>query len=145
MGIVFNSQACVSFSAWVVLTCLFCGGCNNGDSRVATVPVTGLVLKGGKPIHYATVVFHPSGDTPVADAKPRAITSADGTFELTTYDGNDGAPEGEYKVTIQQWLTEKPEEGPKNQLKEKYADPNTSQLTATVRKEGSSMFTFKVD
>jgi hypothetical protein len=125
--------------------CLPALGCQKSEERVATFPVSGKVLKGGVPINYATIVFHPVDASDTAVAKPRGVTNPDGTFQLTTYDGNDGAPAGSYQVTIQQWLTEKPEEGPKNRLKEKYSDPKTSQLTATISEGNNEALTFSVE
>jgi len=128
-----------------IALCIPALGCQNNEERVATFPVSGKVLKGGVPIHYATIVFHPVDASVTATAKPRGVTNPDGTFQLTTYDGNDGAPAGAYQVTVQQWLTEKPEEGPKNRLKEKYSDPKTSQLTATISEGSNDALAFSVD
>ncbi|HBJ35844.1 MAG TPA: hypothetical protein DDZ51_14070 [Planctomycetaceae bacterium] len=128
-----------------IALCILTLGCQKSEERVATFPVSGKVLKGGAPINYATIVFHPVNASDTATEKPRGITNPDGTFQLTTYDGNDGAPAGSYQVTIQQWLTEKPEEGPKNRLKEKYSDPKTSPLTATISEGSNDALTFSVD
>ncbi len=95
-------------------------------------PTTGKVTTAdGKPLEHATVIFHPvgGGDGP----KPRAKTGADGTFALTTLTTGDGAPAGEYRVTVELWLASaKSEEPPTNRLPVKYAKPDTSGLTATV-------------
>jgi len=130
---------------FVVALCIPTIGCQKNEERVTTFTVSGKVLKSGSPINYATVIFHPVDAADTTTAKPRGVTTPDGTFLLTTYDGNDGAPAGAYQVTIQQWLTEKPEEGPKNQLKAKYSDPKTSQLTATISVGDNSPLTFSVD
>jgi len=129
----------------VMAICMSVVGCETEEARLKTYPVTGKVLKGGKPINYATVIFHPVGSDETEAVKPRGVTSSDGTFVLTTYDGNDGAPAGSYQVTIQQWITEKPEEGPSNQLKPKYSDPSSSQLTATISEGNTTPITFSVD
>lgn len=142
-------KSCLSSSVarfpFFAALCFASVGCQKSDERIATFPVTGKVLKNGNPINYATVVFHPVNAIDESSGKPRGVTDPDGTFTLTTYDGNDGAPAGDYQVTIQQWLTEKPEEGPKNQLKEKFSDPKTSQLTATISEGSNNALTFSVD
>jgi len=104
----------------------------SGDKRTPTYPVTGQVLDGSKPVANATVILHPVSEVGADVVKPRGITQADGTFTLTTYDGNDGAPAGEYRVTVEQWLAGRPDEGPTSRLPVKFAKPETSGLTATV-------------
>jgi len=144
MRISFLSSSIASIP-FIAALCLGAVGCQKNDARIATFPVSGKVLKNGNPINYATVVFHPLNASDESSGNPRGVTNPDGTFTLTTYDGNDGAPAGDYQVTIQQWLTEKPEEGPKNQLKPKYSDPKTSQLTAKISEGNNAPITFSVD
>lgn len=107
--------------------------CGKSDGRKPTFAVTGKVLDGTKPVANATVVFHPVGDADPAAVKPRGLTGADGTFTQTTYDGNDGAPAGGYKVTVEQWLAGKrADDGVSNKLPPKFGNPDSSGLTATV-------------
>jgi hypothetical protein len=96
-----------------------------------TFPVTGSVaFADKKAVANATVVFHPTN--PAVDIRPRGTVAADGTFQLTSYDGNDGAPAGKYRVTVELWTTARPDEGPTNRLPAKFAKPETSGLEATV-------------
>lgn len=107
--------------------------CGKSDDRKPTFPVTGKVLVNGKPAEHATVVFHPVGESGPTVVKPRGKVGADGSFVLTTYDGNDGAPAGDYLVTVELWLAgSRPDEGPTSRLPAKFAKPDTSGLTATV-------------
>jgi len=78
-------------------------GCGNSSSTLPPIyPVTGSVnYKGGGPVAGGAVQF-----TPVSD--PSFSVSGeindDGSFTLYTVKGNErvqGAPEGEYKVTVQ--------------------------------------------
>ena len=62
--------------------------------RIPTVPVSGKVLWENRPLAHATVVLHPTADQGPNAFKPRAVTKEDGTFSLTTYDGNDGCRRG---------------------------------------------------
>ncbi len=106
-------------------------GCGGGEQRTPTFEVRGKLTDGSKPIANAQVVFHPvngSADAP----KPRGKTDANGEFKLTTYDGLDGAPAGEYRVSVELWKTLSADAGPANQLPAKFADPAKSGLTATV-------------
>ena len=65
-----------------------------------TYPVKGTVLVGGKPAAGATVAFHPretTGDRPYV---PNGKADENGEFELSTFVTGDGAPAGEYDVTV---------------------------------------------
>jgi hypothetical protein len=108
--------------------------CGKADGRKPTFPVTGKVLlPDGKPAEHATVVLHPVGEHGPDLPKPRGKVAADGSFTLTTYDADDGAPAGEYRVTVELWRTTgKGDEGPTNRLNPKYARADGSGLTATV-------------
>ncbi len=107
-------------------------GCGNGEYRTPTHTVRGKLTDGSKPVAHAQVVFHPVGGGSAETLKPRGKTDANGEFTLTTYDGNDGAPAGEYRVTVELWATPRLSGGPENQLPPKYADPAKSGFTATV-------------
>jgi hypothetical protein len=116
--------------AATALTGASCGKAKDG--RKPTFPVSGQVQYEGKPAPGATVVFHPLG----ADAQaPRSYARAgpDGTFRLSTWDPDDGAPAGRYAVTV---LWTEGEEGT-NRLPPHYAAPETSGLEVEV-KEGTN-------
>lgn len=65
-----------------------------------------------------------------------AFTDATGTFTLTTHTHNDGAPTGEYAITVElRALTtggEEPVRNGPNTLPAKYAKPQTSGFKYTV-------------
>ena len=69
------------------------GGC--GPKYPPVVPVSGKVMYKSQPVEGATVSFFVEGGTPAT-----GMTKADGTFNLTSYKPNDGAPEGSHKVTV---------------------------------------------
>lgn len=116
----------VAVAAFLAL--LVCS-CNSG--RKPVYPVRGQVLDSqNRPAIGALVVFHPvDGDDP-ATPKPVAHVDEKGGFALTTHTKGDGAPAGEYSVTIT-WppprKTPLDPEGP-DQLKGRYADPKTSKV-----------------
>ena len=106
-------------------------GCSQGETRLPTHKVTGKVIKNGIGVPHVTVIFH-FKNPPEGFIKPRAISNADGVFNLTTYDSGDGAPVGEYDITVEQWLNDNPQVGPTNRLPEKFGSPGTSGIKATV-------------
>jgi hypothetical protein len=121
------------FLASLGLLVLSLTSCGKSDGRQRTFPVSGKVLVNGNPLEHATIVFHPIGATGPEVIKPRGKVAADGAFTLTSYDGNDGAPAGDYQVTIELWLsTGRGDEGPTSRLPAKFARPESSGLTATV-------------
>lgn len=119
-----------ALAAFALSTAL--AGC--GSKGPTLYPVTGKVTAAdGKPLEHATVVFHPVDSSDPNAVKPRGKVGADGTFTLTTHAAGDGAPPGEYRVTVEQWLsTGKGDEPATNRLPAKYAKPDQSGLTATV-------------
>ena len=110
-----------------------CGG-NPAAQRVAVYPVEGAVTFKGQPMPGAFIVFHPKAPQANAPA-PRAEVTKDGALKVSTYDGGDGAPEGEYVVTIE-WrklVQNGPDlvAGP-NVVPRKYSRPETSDLVVRV-------------
>lgn len=124
----------------LVLTAVGCAG-PVAPAPVPVYPVAGKLIVSDRPAGGAKLMFHPvsKGDAPLY---PVGVTAADGTFHLTTRAPGDGAPEGEYVVTMI-W----PHDGlvldecacidlqTHDRLCGLYADPATSRLRATVRPE----------
>jgi hypothetical protein len=69
-------------------------------------PVKGEVFYEGKPAVGAVVFFHPlnagiaDSQNPASDPRPTGRVQENGSFELTTYKTNDGAPTGSYRVGV---------------------------------------------
>lgn len=118
-------------------------GCAKEESRLPTHKVSGKVVKKGVGVPNATVVFH-AKNPQEGFLKPRAISNANGEFTLTTYDSGDGAPIGEYEVTIEQWLNDNPLIGATNRLPAKLGTPNTSGLKANVAATQNTLSPFEV-
>ena len=112
------------------------GGLRDANGEFALESPTTLVeVRGGPVVVEATFVRGgaPLGGCRVFEAGAYRETGPDGTFTLTTYDAADGAPAGEYRVTVELWRsTGRGDEGPTNRLNPKYARPESSGLTATV-------------
>lgn len=100
-------------------------------------PVSGTVTFKNAPMAGAIVTFYPLAPKGKFDAAPSATADQEGRYKLTTYNTADGAPSGDYRVTIY-WPGKRRgtpnEEGdlPPDQLKEVYAGKTTSKLRATV-------------
>lgn len=105
------------------------------------VAVTGKVTLDGKPVPGVTITFVQQ-DAPKGfrNVSADALTGADGSFTLSSYEKFDGAPAGKYRVTVVKtgrgyYDGEHPE---KSQLPEKYAKGSTTPLTAEVKAGGSN-------
>jgi hypothetical protein len=126
-----NRHAAVVLAALTVATGL---GCSKSDSRVPIHPVQGAIHFRGLPAEGAFISLHPKNATEGVP-NPRATVAKDGSFTVSTYDGNDGAPEGEYVVTVQ-W--HKPVRqgsdlvGGPNVLPARYASPKTSDVSIRI-------------
>lgn len=62
-------------------------------------PVEGRLTVSGIPAAKAHLAFHPIDPT-LSGMTPVAVTGPDGRFRLTTFTTGDGAPAGEYVVTV---------------------------------------------
>jgi len=65
-----------------------------------TYPVKGTVLVDGKPAKDAMLSFHPKETVEGKPHLPAGRTNENGEFNLSTFVTDDGAPAGEYDVTI---------------------------------------------
>lgn len=157
---------CAAAAALSVAAIVGCGG----DSNPTTHPVSGTVTQGGSPVADATVTFVASGSGKSAVGK----TDSSGKYQLTTFESNDGAVPGDYKIRVAKFdrpqdveadapssetvddsgLVEMPadyegaEEGPagepKNLLPEKYNNTSNTPLQYTVT-EGENTYDIELD
>ena len=119
----------------LIVTAILPSACSR-STRKPVFPAKGQLLINGRPAAGATVFFNPVESDPDAIA-PYGVTDANGTFTLTTYLTFDGAPAGEYVVTVRapgppQRADE--DQGP-DRLKGRYNDVKTSKLRATIEKK----------
>ncbi|HZN33350.1 MAG TPA: hypothetical protein VFB80_06000 [Pirellulaceae bacterium] len=109
-------------------------GCGNEAQRTPVFKTVGSITFRNQPAVGAFVVLHPKGAT-AGTPRPTAHVKADGTFEATTFETADGAPLGEYIVTVQRRKLVKQNgdwtPGP-NLIPDRYADPATSHLTIRI-------------
>lgn len=132
-----GSQARWDRSHWFILSAaaLMLAGCSSKkvEGRKPVFPVRGKLLVSDQPAPGAMVVFHPAGGSYDAE-RPFAHVGPDGSFSLTTYQASDGAPEGEYLVTVE-WYASADRNAPApwpNVLPLKYARPESSDVRVRV-------------
>jgi hypothetical protein len=140
----FGGRAAALLLALAVLTV---SGCGRGN-RLPSFPVRGQVFYQGRPAREALVIFHPvaTGEE-FAEVRPTGRVEADGSFTLTTYRANDGAPAGEYHVTIDWREHTAPVEGAppgRSLLPPRYANPQSSQLHVRIREGTNELEPFKL-
>ena len=116
----------------MMLLCCACG------SKVKLHPASGQVFVAGKPAEGAIVVLHSLDPSTATAFKPAGKVDADGIFTLSTRRQGDGAPAGEYIVTIV-WLGDLSTIDPATgevpvRLSPHYGDPKTSPLRASIER-----------
>lgn len=114
-------------------------------------PVHGQVLLDGKAVPNALVVFHPVEKWGAEENRPRAQTDSEGRFTVSTYGTHDGAPAGEYKVTIselreagEQTDDGSPAKRSPNPPPVLYANPETSGLRVTISERRNDLEPFRL-
>jgi hypothetical protein len=108
--------------------------------RLPVFPTTGQLKIQGQSPSGAFVVLHPHGmpgkgpDGVVV--RPHGVVHCDGTFELTSYETGDGAPAGEYSVTIELRKVVKYPSGDSgpgpNLVPKKFTKPETSTIIVQI-------------
>lgn len=141
----------------VALMILCLAGCGSGSDewaakRPTPVPAGGAVLHKGQPVSDATVLFVPEGHKHAAIGR----TDADGKFKLQTFEQDDGAVPGDFKVTVRKVEViaaagdpeeddaELPPPEERSLLPESYGNAALSGLTASVKEGGENNFTFEL-
>lgn len=113
--------------------------------HIAVYPAHGQIYFEGKIIPNAALRFDPVWTKDPVFPRPHAIVREDGTFVVGTYTTKDGAPAGEYRVSVQ--LMMKPNanadsEGgklPQNVLPPRYANFDTSGLTVQIQEGDNAL------
>ena len=130
-------------------TVLFVCGCG-GDSHMQVYPVSGRVTVNGDPAGGAELVFFGVDETlKSADAPmPKAYTDPEGNFQVGSYDLSDGAPAGEYRVTVVWRPSDSADPERRDMepdaLQGKYSDPETTPLRVTVERAPNQLQPFEL-
>jgi hypothetical protein len=135
---------------------VFLLGCGGGDSRPKSVPVSGTIKYRKTEIPVgALVVLHPKDASfeKKIGGKPQGRVAEDGSFKLTTHETDDGAPPGEYGVTVE-WRPKLKEtkfslggEGgavAPNKLNPKFSDPRQPFKTVSIT-DGANKLELEVE
>ncbi|QDT52425.1 hypothetical protein Pan44_04360 [Caulifigura coniformis] len=117
--------------AWMALLCVFGAGC--GESWEAdTYPAHGELFINGKPAAGAFVTLIPAGEkVDIRESKPWGFVQDDGSYSIRTYEAGDGAPAGEYKLTIV-WRFDPRGQAETDRLGFVYSRPEKSQWAVTI-------------
>lgn len=129
---------------WLLLAVIV-GGCGGKtETRPPTFPVSGKVLSKSQPVDGAMLMFHPVNSA-LKQIYGYAKTEKDGTFKVSTFDAGDGAPEGDYSVTIT-WPTVVPEDGGygDDRYQGKFNNPASTPFKAKVTKPATELAPFEV-
>jgi hypothetical protein len=129
---------------FLVLLIVGCGQADDG--KVQRVPVNGTLLVKSVPAVGARIVFYPKDEALRGTGMPTpgGTTEEDGSFSLTSYEPGDGAPVGDYVVTVV-WREEIPEGKsldtfqPKDRLNGRYASPDKSALSVSIPEGGGTL------
>jgi serine/threonine-protein phosphatase CPPED1 len=100
-----------------------------------TFPLRGQIFFEGAPAPGAYVVFQQIGGKDRRTVRADGMAEADSSFTLSTYQANDGVPEGDYAVTVvwrKPFVDAAGKPGP-NVLPQRYAKAETSGLKATIK------------
>jgi len=145
----------ILFLAVLALTFTGCG-----YRRPAQVKTTGTVTLDGEPVANAALMFIPNSGRPAS-----GNTNTNGEFQVSSFGGNDGLPAGDYRITATKLILKdkfqelydrqveraaaeaEPGEDPeevdiefgdnawRNELPEKYAELDTTDITVTITKQ----------
>jgi hypothetical protein len=128
-------------------------GCTQGPPKEAVFPVHGQLLFDKEPATGAVVWLNPVNLLDEKDPKvlaetlrPRGIVQEDGSFEVSTYGTNDGAPPGKYLISIH-WTksTGHGDDGGQSLLPPSYQDPRTAGLPMIeVKREPNMLPPFRL-
>jgi hypothetical protein len=129
-----------------VIALVLVGGCGKKKrpNELPVYSVKGRVTFKGEPMPFAVVTFWPANQPFAQALKSRAAADKDGNYQLTTYERNDGVPEGEYAVILYVPLKEpdpselEPPNVP-DKLNRAYLDPAKSKLRYTVKPEPNTI------
>lgn len=111
-------------------------------------PVHGQAFFHKKPATEAVIVLRPVSPGPLQNTLPHGTVGPDGSFQIETYMANDGAPVGEYIVTVTWPHTRTEPTGDLvtiDRLKGRFADPAQSRWKIVVQEGSNTLETFQLD
>jgi hypothetical protein len=137
----FLRNALLLIAAIAVISTSSCGRA----SKPRLAKVRGSVRFNGTPTPGATVFFYPANaNAKAGSVRPHGVVQDDGSFEVSTFGRDDGAPAGDYEVTV---VWAKPGRGDSDGdslIPIDYGNPKTSQLRATVTEPSTDLPSFEL-
>lgn len=132
--------------------CVLLSGCGEGIKKEAdqkpTFKVTGSVaIDGNIPDPPVLLVCHAKNASGGAlEKSPSCTSKPDGTFEFITYRDGDGAPAGDYAVTVEwkEYDVIKREYKAADKLKGRYSDPKKTEIELKVENKPVNMGTLEL-
>ena len=131
------------FTRIFLVVVLACAGCGD-EWKVASYPAKGTISINGKAPAGALVELFPTTKTDERKSRPWGLVKDDGTYVLSTYDGEPGAPAGDYLVTIK-WPPDASKPSMVDKLKSRYSDPKSSRLKFKIKPEDNSLPPIELD
>jgi hypothetical protein len=130
------------------LVLLLLNSCSSKDG-VKLYPVHGKVMFNDKPTEGALVTLYAQNPASKMSQVPTAYVKADGTFAIGTLEPEDGAPAGDYKVSILWFPPDaraRSAEGGAvaNLLPANYGSPTTSGLQIQVKEQPNEVPAFQL-
>jgi len=113
-------------------------------------PVSGEVMFNGKAPEGAVVYLNPTGGIAMLETLPTGVVTADGKFIIGTIEPGDGAPAGDYNVSIA-WYPPNLQEiliatgKAPSLLPPHLSDPKTSGLKIQVKEGSNEIPVFKLE
>ncbi|MEX2174793.1 MAG: hypothetical protein WD872_10555 [Pirellulaceae bacterium] len=109
-----------------------CVGCGGEEWHAETYPARGRITINGAAPAGAVVELQATGEAAdVRNSRPWAVVQDDGSYTLSTYEIGDGAPAGEYAISIK-WPPDVSKPSLADRLGNAYSNPSGSQWKATV-------------
>lgn len=110
---------------------LLCLGCGE-NWQAETYPAHGRITINGEAPNGAVIELYATGEAvDVRNSRPWAIVQEDGTYALSTYERGDGAPAGQYAVTVR-WPPDVSQPSLADRLGGAFVRPERSRWGVTV-------------
>jgi hypothetical protein len=129
---------------------LVAAGCGSADNRPAVYQTTGKIsFKGAAPAG-AVVALHPKDQAALEGRSvvPSGLVKPDGSFDLTSFAPSDGAPPGDYVLTVEWHKTSSGSEENRvlspNLLPVQYSKPQTSPVVVTIAEQPNELKTIVI-
>lgn len=129
-----RTPAAVWSSATIVVLVAGAVGCRPPEAKL--VSAEGIVTIKGRPAADIMLQFVPDPQEGALRPTSFAVSDADGRFRLRTYDGKEGAVEGEHTVVLSDTLEERPAQG-ENATRPPRIDSKFGTVAGGIRREVS--------